>query len=325
MAFLSVKNLSKSYTKGQYALQNVSFQTQKGEILALLGESGSGKTTLLRLLAGLETPNSGEILLADAVLSNEKLWVKPEMRGIGMVFQSYALFPHLNVWENVQFGVRNAVQKAYATQLLEKLGLSAFKKRYPHQLSGGQQQRVALARALAPSPRLLLLDEPFSNLDETLRREVRRELRIFLHQSEMSAIFVTHDLQDALAVADTLLILKEGKVAQFGKPDQIYQNPATPYVANFFGGINQTQAEGYFRPEDVKIYPLTAATELEEKATKNPFLAKILHKEYQGAFEKIWLQKENGEIFEAFYQAEAKLEVGEKVRFELKKTYQFSS
>jgi iron(III) transport system ATP-binding protein len=325
MIFLSVKNLSKSYTKGNYALHQVSFQTQKGETLALLGESGSGKTTLLRLLAGLETPDSGEIRLADDLLSDQKQWTKPERRGIGMVFQSYALFPHLNVWDNVRFGIKTEAQKQYAIQLLDKLGLTEFKNRYPHQLSGGQQQRVALARALAPSPRLLLLDEPFSNLDETLRREVRRELRIFLHQSEMSAIFVTHDLQDALAVADTLLILKDGKVEQFGKPDQIYQNPANPYVANFFGGINQTQAEGYFRPEDVLLYPLSESEIGGEKALEGALLAKILHKEYQGAFEKIWLQKENGEIFEAFYQAQARLPIGTKVRFELKKTYQFSS
>jgi iron(III) transport system ATP-binding protein len=242
MNLLHVTGLSKSFRGNSVpAVRNAAFDLYEGKILALVGESGSGKTTLLRLLAGLETPDTGEIVLDGNLLSTPKSVVQPERRGIGMVFQHHALFPHLTVGKNIAFGIHKwdpANQRDTISSLLELIGLPGFEKRYPHELSGGERQRVALARALAPQPRLLLLDEPFSSLDARLRHSVRDETRAILKKRGATAIFVTHDTADALTIADRIVVLKHGDIQQTGAPPEIYHAHANSYVASFFGTCN---------------------------------------------------------------------------------------
>lgn len=242
MTRLQVNNLSKSFHRNELpVVKHVSFDLEEGALLALVGESGSGKTTLLRLLAGLEQPDSGEIILDGQLVSSKAGVVPPEERGIGLVFQHHALFPHLTVEKNVAFGIRHLSRlerDQTIDPLLDLVGLSGFKKRYPHELSGGERQRVALARALAPNPRLVLLDEPFSSLDARLRQTVRDETRSILQQRGATAIFVTHDTNDALSIADRIVVLKEGVVQQTGVPQDVYHSPVNTYVASFFGSCN---------------------------------------------------------------------------------------
>src|SRR5690606_846250 len=198
---LTVNSLSKSFNKGKtFALRDVSFHLNQGDVYAIVGESGSGKTTLIRLIAGLESPDEGTIFINNELVSSIKKNVKPEKRNIGLVFQEYALFPHLTVLDNVLYGISKLKnKKEQADEVLSLVGLLDYKGRYPHQLSGGQQQRVALARALAPKPSLLILDEPFSNLDAMLRAQLRNEVFDIIKKSGVTAIFVTHDTQDALS------------------------------------------------------------------------------------------------------------------------------
>lgn len=234
---LTINSLSKSFDKGKtYALENVSFNLKAGQVCAIVGESGSGKTTLVRLIAGLERPDHGSIAMNDKIIASLDKFIQPEKRKIGLVFQEYALFPHLTILENVLYGiskVRNKKKKAQ--EMLDLVGLSDMGKRYPHQLSGGQQQRVALARALAPEPSLLILDEPFSNLDTMLRTQLRNEVFEIIKKTEVTVLFVTHDTQDALSVADEILILQKGKVIQKDVAANLYVKPNTLYVASLFG------------------------------------------------------------------------------------------
>jgi iron(III) transport system ATP-binding protein len=242
MNLLEVRNVVKTYRRGDApAVKGVSFDVSEGRILALVGESGSGKTTLLRIMAGLETVDSGDILLDGKVIAEAGGGVAPEKRGIGLVFQHHALFPHLTVEKNILFGVRKLSKGGKALilkDLLELVGLTGFERRYPHELSGGERQRVALARALAPNPRLLLMDEPFSSLDARLRFSVRDETRAILKKRGTTAVFVTHDTGDALAVADGIVVLRNGVVQQIGAPPEVYHAPANAYVASFFGTCN---------------------------------------------------------------------------------------
>lgn len=218
-------------------LQGCSFDLREGEIVSLLGESGSGKTTMLRIIAGFERPSAGKISIRETVLADQRSFVIPEQRRIGMVFQDYALFPHLSVLENIAIGQpKNAARTAKAW--LEAVGLSGMGDRRPDQLSGGQQQRVAIARALAAVPQMLLLDEPFSNIDESLKFGFRHELQQLLRKQNIPAIFVTHDTKDAMAIADRVVILKDGEVRQIGTPQEIYQQPADRYVAGLLGPYN---------------------------------------------------------------------------------------
>jgi iron(III) transport system ATP-binding protein len=222
-------------------LRDVSLSVESGEVLAVVGESGSGKTTLLRLIAGLEIPTAGEVLLNGHVASSVKGSVPPERRGVGIVFQDYALFPHLTVLENVSFGLRTMrrwARRKRAQEALELVGLMDYAARYPHELSGGQQQRVALARAMAPQPTLLLLDEPFSNLDIVLKEQVREEVGQIIRAAGTTAIFVVHDLDDVLSIADRIAILKDGSLQQIGTPQDVYEQPADAYVARLFGSTN---------------------------------------------------------------------------------------
>ena len=220
------------------AADNVSLSLEQGEIGCLLGPSGCGKTTLLRAIAGFEPLTSGEISLRGRSLSNSNSHVPPEQRQVGMVFQDFALFPHLTVQRNVAFGLQKMAageRQQRVQQMLELVGLAPLASRYPHDLSGGQQQRVALARALAPGPELLLLDEPFSSLDAQLRESLATEVRQLLKSSGVTAILVTHDQQEAFAMADQITLLREGKVAQSGTPEALYREPASEFVARFLG------------------------------------------------------------------------------------------
>ena len=249
MTELVVSNVQK-WLGGLQILKGASFTAQRGSIVALLGASGSGKTTLLRCVAGLEQPEIGQIVIGGkTVLDGEmKLALPPEQRNIGLVFQSYALWPHRTVKENVGYGLklRNVVQadiEKRVQAILERMGLGHLADRFPSQLSGGQQQRVAICRALVYEPRVLLLDEPLSNLDAKLREEARYWIRKLILDLEICAILVTHDQSEALAAADNILLLQDGRIVQQGGPQEIYSNPNSFYSADFLGANNVVKAK----------------------------------------------------------------------------------
>ncbi|MGI2065622.1 ABC transporter ATP-binding protein [Shewanella sp. MF08487] len=231
--------------QGQQVLQGLSLTLGQGEILALLGPSGCGKTTLLRAVAGLQTISQGEIHINGQVVSGDSAFVPSEQRGIGMIFQDYALFPHLTVAENILFGVAKlsaAERLVRLDDMLTLVKLEGLAKRYPHELSGGQQQRVSIARALAYEPQLLLLDEPFSNIDAQVRYEMMAEIRSILKQRNVSAVFVTHSKDEAFVFADTLAILSQGVIVQHGSAETLYSAPNSRYVADFLGSGNYLPA-----------------------------------------------------------------------------------
>jgi iron(III) transport system ATP-binding protein len=226
------------------ALDDVSLELESGTMLALLGPSGCGKTTALRLISGFERPDAGSIEVNGRRVASASSMIPPERRHIGLVFQDLALFPHLSVRQNVAYGIRRDPDHAVRIdELLEMVGLGADGERMPHELSGGMQQRVALARALAPRPEVLLLDEPFSSLDQAMRTQLRAEVRQILREARQSAIFVTHDQGEALTVADKVAVMTRGQVLQVAAPEIIYAEPATPYVATFVGVSNLVPAE----------------------------------------------------------------------------------
>ncbi|MBZ9711806.1 ABC transporter ATP-binding protein [Deinococcus multiflagellatus] len=237
---LELEGLTKRYAPGlPPVVDGLNLSVQSGELLTLLGPSGCGKTTTLRLIAGLERPDAGTVRIAGRDVTAP--FAPPERRGVGLVFQDYALFPHLTVLGNVLFGLRHlprAARLPRARETLALVGLTVFESRRPDQLSGGQQQRVALARALAPRPSVLLLDEPFSNLDAQLRHSTRQEVRAILHQSGTTAVLVTHDQEEALAFSDRLVLMRGGHVEQVGPPHEVYAQPRTAFVANFLGRSN---------------------------------------------------------------------------------------
>lgn len=233
-----LNEVSMSYSSSMYAVKDLILSVKKGEILSLLGSSGCGKTTTLRLIAGLERQEKGSISIGGRIVANHETWVPPEKRGVAIVFQDYALFPHLTVVQNVAFGLRKldkTEKKRRTSQVLEMVGLIGLEKRYPHELSGGQQQRVALARALAIHPILLLLDEPFSDLDADMRIKVREEVYRILKTIGITAILVTHDQDEAFSIADRVAVLNQGRIEQVGTPEEIYHKPKTRFVANFVG------------------------------------------------------------------------------------------
>ncbi|MEX0981180.1 MAG: ABC transporter ATP-binding protein [Bacteroidales bacterium] len=298
---LKVESLSKSFDKGKsFALKDVSFHLNKGDVYAIVGESGSGKTTLIRLIAGLESPDTGTIEINEKLVSSIKKNVAPEKRNIGFVFQEYALFPHLKLEENILYGISKLKNKKQrAQEVLNLVGLSEMKDRYPHQLSGGQQQRVALARALAPNPSLLLLDEPFSNLDAMLRAQLRNEVFDIVKKSGVTAIFVTHDTQDALVVADEILILQNGKLVQKDAAASLYTKPSSIYVASLFGNTIQLSKE----IQSAFQCPLKAdcchAIRNENIAINNECEyvtnATVLKKTFMGSDTQLYIKLDNGE------------------------------
>ncbi|MFC4411259.1 ABC transporter ATP-binding protein [Chungangia koreensis] len=219
---ISIQDVCFSYPNANRAtIDHFSLTIEKGEVISILGRSGSGKSTMLRLLAGLEAPTKGSFTIQEQVVFDGTTFLQPEKRGIGMVFQDYALFPHMTVRENILFGLsqlKNEEKKKRLREVLELVELQEFEKRYPHQLSGGQQQRVAIARAIAPNPHLILLDEPFSNLDAELQVKIRKELRDILKKAKITSILVTHDENDAYAIADRIVKLKDGCIEVVGRP-----------------------------------------------------------------------------------------------------------
>lgn len=266
---------------GVAALAGFDIAVEEGQTLTLLGPSGCGKTTALRVIAGFERPDAGQVSVGGLRVAGPGLHVSPEKRRVGMVFQDYALFPHMSVAANVSYGLgkrdRDRKDLRRVAEVLELVGLSGTEKRLPHELSGGQQQRVALARALAPRPAVILLDEPFSNLDASLRQRVRRELKEILAEARATALFVTHDQEEALSLSDRVAVMREGRVVQVATPPDLYRLPSDPWVAGFLGdadfvpatarhgqvetaiGTFATEHDGQvlvmFRPERVLVTP----------------------------------------------------------------------
>ncbi|HLZ36096.1 MAG TPA: ABC transporter ATP-binding protein, partial [Nitrospira sp.] len=228
---LELRGVSCAYEVGRPAVRDISIAAREGEILCLLGPSGCGKTTILRAIAGFEPVRSGQIFLSGHLVSSPDQMTPTEERHVGMVFQEYALFPHLRVQDNIAFGLRHlsrSERKARVQDMLRLIGLEGFDRRYPHELSGGQQQRVALARALVQHPVVLLLDEPFSNLDPDMAGRMRQDLHDLLHRTKTTTILVTHDHDEAFALADRIAVLNQGRLEQFDTPETIYHMPETP-------------------------------------------------------------------------------------------------
>ena len=219
------------------ALQDFNLDVWEGTIVALLGPSGCGKTTALRSIAGFERPDKGSIEISEALVFSATIDIPPERRRVGMVFQDYALFPHLTVAQNIGYGLTGSARSRVA-EVVDLVGLAGLERRMPHALSGGQQQRVALARALAPRPTVLLMDEPFSNLDASLRERVRSDVRSILRESKTTGVFVTHDQEEALSIADVVAVMDDGRILQAAPPDDLYLHPTSRSVANFLGDAN---------------------------------------------------------------------------------------
>ncbi|HEY8580483.1 MAG TPA: ABC transporter ATP-binding protein [Beijerinckiaceae bacterium] len=228
------------------AVDDVSLTVAPGEIVCLLGHSGCGKTTLLRMVAGLERPSAGRIVLDGREIASPKRFTPPEQRGVGMMFQDYALFPHLTIRDNVLFGLTAlpaAKARAIADEALARVGLARYADDYPHMLSGGEQQRVALARALAPHPAILLMDEPFSNLDQRMRERIREETTALLREKGATALLVTHDPVEAMLIADRIALMRAGRIVQVGRAEELYERPNSLFAARFFCDLNEIDAE----------------------------------------------------------------------------------
>jgi len=239
---LRVDGLSKSFGEIS-ALAGVSLELRRGELCALIGPSGCGKTTMLRLIAGLERPDAGSIELEGALISGAGVDLAPQRRRIGMVFQDFALFPHLDVGANIAYGLGRRADERRVEEMLALVGLAGAARRPVHELSGGQQQRVALARALAPSPELILLDEPFSNLDASLRQQMRDEVRAIILHAGVTALFVTHDQEEALSISDRVAVIRDGRIVQLGTPEEVYSRPTDRWTAEFLGEIEVLPGE----------------------------------------------------------------------------------
>lgn len=312
-AVLELREVSCAYEPNRPAVEHITFTVHQGEILCLLGPSGCGKTTILRAIAGFERVTAGSIALSGQLVSSRNSMIPTEQRHIGMVFQEYALFPHLRVDKNIAFGLTHlsrARQHAIVDDLLTLTGLRGLEHRYPHELSGGQQQRVALARALALRPVLLLLDEPFSNLDPDMASRMRQDLHALLRQTKTTAILVTHDHDEAFSMADRVAVLNRGRLEQFDTPEAIYHLPTTPFVADFVGQADfipgvvanhlvtteigdfpntqnlatGTQVVVMIRPDDIHIVPTKGAD------------AHILARQFKGSENVYTIQLSSGQI-----------------------------
>ncbi|WP_050183462.1 sulfate/molybdate ABC transporter ATP-binding protein [Domibacillus robiginosus] len=309
---IQIKEVSKTFGSFQ-ALKNINLDIQTGELVALLGPSGSGKTSLLRIIAGLEEADNGVILFGNEEMTH----IRTTERKVGFVFQHYALFKHMTVFDNVAYGLKVRSKrerpskkdiKRKVTELLSLVKLESFADRYPSQLSGGQRQRVALARALAVEPKVLLLDEPFGALDAKVRKELRRWLRRLHDEFHITSIFVTHDQEEALDVADRIVVMNEGRIEQIGSPEEVYEQPNSPFVYDFLGNVNvfhgrlengkwrngdqsdaEQQALAYVRPHDLVIE--------REKPTEDAVQARVMHVHAVGRTVHIELKEEGAERF----------------------------
>ena len=271
--FLKVENLEKYYNKKLPLIRKLNFSVDKGEIISFIGESGSGKTTFLKCLAGLEEINSGIINLNGKVLNDENTFVQPHLRKIGFVFQDYPLFPHINVIENITLNLDNKFHNKI-DYFIELAGIKDLKSRYPHELSGGEQQRVCLARALVREPDLLLLDEPFSNLDANIKSLIQDEIHRIIKETKTTTILVTHDIKDTFNISDKILIFKAGILQQYDKPVEMYCNPINCYCAKILGDLNQIKQNNktyYLRPENMKI---SSNSKFEVTVEKSLFVGK---------------------------------------------------
>ncbi|MDY3059905.1 MAG: ABC transporter ATP-binding protein [Fusobacterium sp.] len=273
--YLRIENLRKIFEENR-GIEKIDFSIEKGELISLLGPSGCGKTTLLNIIGGFLKPDNGKIYLEDRDITD----IPPEKRDISTVFQSYALFPHMNVLENIKYGLKykkltKKEQNELALEYLKIVGLDGYEKKSIQELSGGQQQRVALARALVLYPKVLLLDEPFSNLDAKLKISMREELKELQKNLKISMIFVTHDQEEALSISDKVVVMNNGRIEQIGTPEEIYYSPINEYVANFIGKSNFILKDGakkLIRPENIKI----------EKNQKGNW--EVINKEFMGAY-----------------------------------------
>ncbi len=249
---VEIRNLRKTFCKGDICVANsLNLHLFEGEIFTVLGTSGSGKTTFLRMIAGLEKPDSGEISIDNRIVFSKNIDIEPNQREVAIVFQNYALLPHINVASNILFG-SNATKKELE-DILEKTKLKGHEDKYPHELSGGQQQRVALARAIINRPKILLLDEPLSNIDTELRNILRAELKEMIKSLNITALFITHDKEDAFFLSDRIAIMHGGDILQVGTSKEIYNNPADLYCAKFLGKVTKIDEKSYIRPENINI------------------------------------------------------------------------
>lgn len=304
--YLKIENISKIFEK-ERGIKNISFQLEKGELVSFLGPSGCGKTTLLNIIGGFVKNDSGSIYLEDKDITE----YPPEKREIVTVFQNYALFPHMNVVENVKYGLKyrgynKEEQIKLAKEYLKIVGLEGYEKNSVGELSGGQQQRVALARALVLQPKILLLDEPFSNLDAKLKIAMREEIKELQKRLGISMIFVTHDQEEALSISDRIVVMSNGEIVQIGKPEEIYYSPKNRYVAEFIGKINFLEI-GNKRPEEIKM-----------RRDDNGD-AVILNREFMGATTLFVVERLEKKIYVTISGEEAlKYRVGDRVVLELK-------
>lgn len=304
--YLKIENISKIFEKGR-GVKNISFQLEKGELVSFLGPSGCGKTTLLNIIGGFVKNDSGSIYLEDKDITE----YPPEKREIVTVFQNYALFPHMNVIENVKYGLKyrgynKEEQIKLAKEYLKIVGLEGYEKNSVGELSGGQQQRVALARALVLQPKILLLDEPFSNLDAKLKIAMREEIKELQKRLGISMIFVTHDQEEALSISDRIVVMLNGEIVQIGKPEEIYYSPKNRYVAEFIGKINFLEI-GNKRPEEIKMRRDDSGD------------AVILNREFMGATTLFVVERLEKKIYVTIPGEEAlKYRVGDRVVLELK-------
>ena len=249
---VQIKNLNKVFPKGDICIaNNINLYINEGEIFTILGKSGSGKTTFLRMIAGLETPNNGEIIIDGNIVYSKQINLQPKDRQVAVVFQNYALLPHLSISSNITFG--SNASKEELEEVLEKTKLKGQENKFPHELSGGQQQRVALARAIINKPKILLLDEPLSNIDTELRTHLRAELKEMIKAFGITALFITHDKEDAFYLSDRIAIMSGGNILQTGSAKDIYHHPVDLYCANFLGKMTQLSERTYIRPEHIEI------------------------------------------------------------------------
>jgi iron(III) transport system ATP-binding protein len=335
-ALLELEEVSHAYDR-RPVLTRLSFRVERGSIACLLGASGCGKTTVLRCIAGFENVTAGQILLNGRVMSRPGYTTPPERRRIGMVFQDYALFPHLTVARNIAFGLRgmtDAERAARVEELISIVGLEQVRNHYPHELSGGQQQRVALARALAPNPDLLLLDEPFSNLDVEMRERLSLEVRDVLKQQNITAILVTHDQHEAFNIADEIGIMAGGTIEQWDTPYRLYHEPASRFVADFIGqGVflpgtvldgNRIQLElGILEGPAAQKWPPGAVVDVLlrpddiQHDDSSPLRARVLHKAFRGAEFLYTLQLPGGSRVLSLVPSHHNHAIGEKIGIRL--------